>query len=102
METGKPGSREGSLPSNPALTSCSQHPEFLPKNQKLKTNNCLKMRVYVNDEPLELVPGMTVRHALIKAGLFQKIEAGLKAYDEWGNELGLAGALAPDMKIWVK
>ncbi|MFZ5453237.1 MAG: hypothetical protein ACOZF2_15370 [Thermodesulfobacteriota bacterium] len=60
------------------------------------------MRVYVNDEPLELLPGMTVRHALIKAGLFKRVEAGQKVYDEWGNELGLAGALAADMKIWVR
>ena len=60
------------------------------------------MRIYVNDEPVELLPGMTVRHALIKAGLFKKIAAGLKVYDEWGNELGLGGALAAEMKIWVK
>ena len=60
------------------------------------------MRVYVNDEPLELVPGMTVRHALIKAGLLKEIAAGLKVYDGWGNEVGLGGALTADMKIWVK
>jgi hypothetical protein len=60
------------------------------------------MRVYVNNEPLELLPGMTVRHALIKAELLKEVEAGRKVYDEWGNELGLAGALAADMKIWVK
>lgn len=60
------------------------------------------MRVYVNDEPVELLPGMTIKHALIKAGLLKQIAAGLKVYDEWGNELGLAGALAEGMKIWVK
>jgi len=60
------------------------------------------MRVYVNNEPVELLPGMTVRHALIKAGLFKQIEEGRKVYDEWGNEVGLAGALSQGMKIWVR
>jgi hypothetical protein len=60
------------------------------------------MRVYVNNERLELLPGMTVKHALIKAGLLKEIEAGLKVYDDWGNELGLAGALSAGMKIWIK
>jgi hypothetical protein len=60
------------------------------------------MRVYVNNKPVELLPGMTVKHALIKTGLLGQIEAGRKVYDEWGNELGLAGALTADMKIWVR
>jgi len=60
------------------------------------------MRVYVNEEPVELLPGMTVKHALLKTGLLNGIAAGLKVYDQWGNELGLAGALAEGMKIWVK
>jgi len=60
------------------------------------------MRVYVNNELLELLPGMTVKHALIKAGLLKQIESGRKVYDEWGNELGLAGALFDEMKILVK
>ena len=60
------------------------------------------MRVYVNNEPVELLPGMTVRHALIQTGLLRQIEAGRKAYDEWGNEVGLDGALSEGMKIWVK
>jgi hypothetical protein len=60
------------------------------------------MRIYVNDQPLELFPGMTIRHALIKAGLLSEIEAGRKVYDEWGNEIGLAGALSAGMKIWVR
>jgi len=60
------------------------------------------MRVYVNNEPVELLPGMTVRHALIKTGLSKQIEEGRKVYDEWGNELGLAGALSEGMKIWVR
>jgi hypothetical protein len=60
------------------------------------------MRVYVNHKPVELLPGMTVRHALLKAGLLEQIEAGRKVYDAWGNELGLGGALSADMKIWVR
>ena len=60
------------------------------------------MLVYVNEQPLELLPGMTVRHALIKAGLLKEMETGRKVYDEWGNELGLAGALSEGIKIWVR
>jgi hypothetical protein len=60
------------------------------------------MRVYVNNKPVELLPGMTVRHALLKAGLLGQIEAGRKVYDDWGNEVGLAGALSANMKIWVR
>jgi hypothetical protein len=43
-----------------------------------------------------------VRHALIAAGLLARLAAGQKAYDEWGNEVGLDGALAAEMKIYVK
>ena len=60
------------------------------------------MEIYLNDRPLTLLPGMTVRHALIQAGLLPEVEAGKKVYDEWGNELGLAGALAAGLKIWVR
>lgn len=60
------------------------------------------MRVYVNQEPVDLVPGMQVKHALIHADKMAAIEAGLKVYDDWGHELGLDGALADGMKIFVK
>ncbi|MCX5891052.1 MAG: hypothetical protein NTY36_16645 [Deltaproteobacteria bacterium] len=60
------------------------------------------MRVYVNQQAVEVLPGMTVRHALISAGLLDRLKAGQKAYDQWGNEVGLDGALAPEMKINVK
>jgi hypothetical protein len=60
------------------------------------------MRVYVNQKPVEVLPGMTVRHALLSAGLLDLIAAGQKPYDQWGNEVGLDGALAPEMKICVK
>ncbi len=60
------------------------------------------MRVYVNDHPVNLAPGMEVRHALISAGQMAALEAGLKVYDAWGHELGLNGALTDGMKIFVK
>ena len=60
------------------------------------------MQVYVNEKPVDLVPGMKVKHALVDAGLMAALAAGLKVYDEWGHELGLDGALADGMKIFVK
>ena len=60
------------------------------------------MRVYVNEKPVDLVPGMQVKHALISAGRLAEIDVGLKVYDAWGHELGLDGALAEGMKILVK
>ena len=61
-----------------------------------------EVQVFVNGEPFTLLPGMTVRHALIRAGLLAEVAAGKKAYDGWGHELGLDGALTPEMKIWVR
>lgn len=60
------------------------------------------MKVYVNDKPIEILPGMTVRHALISAGLLKELEASKKVYDEWGNEIGLDGALSEGAKIYVR
>lgn len=60
------------------------------------------VRVYVNGAPVELAPGMTVRHALLAAGHLDRVAAGRKAYDDWGNEVGLDGALTPEMRLWVK
>jgi hypothetical protein len=60
------------------------------------------MKVYVNHRPIEILPGMTVKHALNSAGLLNEIEKSKKVYDEWGNELGLDGALFEGMKIYVK
>ena len=60
------------------------------------------MRVYVNQKPVDLTPGMKVKHALVNAGQMQAIAAGFKVYDEWGHELGLDGALVGGMKIFVK
>jgi len=60
------------------------------------------MRIFVNNKPIELLPGMTVRHALIKAGLLEEIQVGKKVYDEWGNELGLDGELKEGLKLFVR
>jgi hypothetical protein len=60
------------------------------------------MRVYVNNLPLDLLPGMTVRHALVKADLLDRLTAGQLVYDEWGNEIGLDGAVHKNMKLFVR
>lgn len=60
------------------------------------------MRVYVNQIPVDVLPGMTVRHALVNAGLLKEVKGSKKIYDEWGNELGLGGELIDGMKIYVK
>jgi len=60
------------------------------------------MRAYVNDKPVDLLPGMTVRHALMNAGLLKELDAKNKAYDEWGNEIGLDGALAEGMRVYLR
>ena len=58
--------------------------------------------VYVNDREVNLLPGMTVRHALIQADLLKAVEAGRKVYDEWGNEMGMSGALWTGARLTVK
>jgi hypothetical protein len=60
------------------------------------------MVVYVNGQPLDLTPGMRVRHALTAAGLLGEIDAGLKVYDEWGHEVGLDGELSDGVRLSVK
>jgi hypothetical protein len=60
------------------------------------------MEVFVNDKPIEIMPGMTVRHALISADLFRETESSKKVFDEWGNEIGLDGALSEGAKIYVR
>ncbi|OGP57462.1 MAG: hypothetical protein A2162_09325 [Deltaproteobacteria bacterium RBG_13_52_11b] len=60
------------------------------------------MIVFVNNKRVELLPNMTVRHALTQAGLLKSLEAGKRVYDEWGNEMGLDGATCENMKIFVR
>lgn len=60
------------------------------------------MKVYVNHIAVDVLPGMTVKHALIHAGLLKEIEVLKKVYDEWGNEVGLDGALSEGLKICIR
>jgi hypothetical protein len=60
------------------------------------------MRVYVNTIPCDLLPGMTVRHALIQAGLLKERDQSQKIFDEQGNEIGLDGALSEGEKIYLR
>ncbi len=59
------------------------------------------MIVFVNGKEMHLLPGMSVEHALIQAGLLTSLN-GKKIYDEWGNEVGMDGATHEGMKIFVR
>jgi len=59
------------------------------------------MKVYLNDIPVDLLPGMTVQHLLVSAGLLHEIEQGKRIVDEWGNEIGLEGELTGGEKVFL-
>ncbi|WP_297211752.1 MULTISPECIES: hypothetical protein [Thermodesulfovibrio] len=59
------------------------------------------MKVYVNEQPVEIFPGMTVRHALLSLNLLDELSTGKRVYDQWGNEIGLDGELSEGAKIYV-
>jgi hypothetical protein len=60
------------------------------------------MRIYVNNIPCDLLPGMTVRHALTQTGLLQETGQSQRVFDEWGNEIGMDGALSEGEKIYLQ
>ena len=60
------------------------------------------MVVYVDGQEIRLLPGMKVKHALIQARRLKDIEGGKKVYDEWGNEMGLSGALWDGARLEVR
>jgi hypothetical protein len=60
------------------------------------------MRIWLNDQPIDLISGMTVRQALVQLELLPEIEIGAKVFDEWGNEIGLDGALADGDRLNLK
>ncbi len=61
------------------------------------------MEIILDDKPVALWPGMTVRHALLQRGLAAAVERGeKKVYDAWGNELGLDGALSEGDRLFVR
>jgi hypothetical protein len=45
---------------------------------------------------------MTVRHALVNAGRLVEVREGKRVFDEWGNRIGLDGALAEGVRIFVR
>ncbi len=60
------------------------------------------IKVFINDKLIHVLPGMTVQHALILVGILKEVEDSKKVYDEWGNEVGLDGALSEGIKLYVK
>ena len=60
------------------------------------------MKIWVNGRAAELLPGMTVRHALIQLDLLRDLEEGKAVYDEWGNQVGLEGAVEDEQRFEVK
>ena len=60
------------------------------------------MTVYVDDKPVEIFAGMTVKHALIGAGLLHDIGKSMKVFDAFGNEIGIDGALTDGSRIYVR
>jgi hypothetical protein len=59
------------------------------------------MEIYVNDTPVEILPGMTVKHALISSELFKGANSIQSVFDKWGNEIGLDGELTEGERIYV-
>lgn len=59
------------------------------------------MRVWVNEKPVTLVPGMTVRSALLQVGLLEAVCQGARVLDAWNQEIGLDGALEDGSRIRV-
>ncbi|MDQ5988078.1 MAG: hypothetical protein CSYNP_03831 [Syntrophus sp. SKADARSKE-3] len=54
--------------------------------------------VYIDDVPFLLLPGMTVRHVLAASG--RGTERCI--FDEWGQEVGLDGAVQEGMRLVTK
>lgn len=60
------------------------------------------MRIWLNNSPVDLLAGMTVRQAMLQADLLKEFNKGAKVYDQWGNEMGLDGALEDGMRLEMK
>ena len=60
------------------------------------------MQIWVNDQPVTLLQGMTVRQALIQLDLMGAIEEGRRVIDEWGNQVGLDGTVEEGQRFEVK
>lgn len=56
----------------------------------------------MNGNPVDLLPGMRVRHALIQLGLLQEGKSTLpRIRDRWGNLVGLDGALEEGDELFL-
>ncbi len=60
------------------------------------------MRVWINGKKVVIIPGMSLRQALVQARLIEKVEKGARVLDEWGHEMGLDGALEEGMKLEIR
>lgn len=59
------------------------------------------MKVFVNSQEVEILPGMTVRHALLGAGFQRTLAEETLVTDEWGNTVGMDGTLYEGAKIFA-
>ena len=60
------------------------------------------MRVFVDGEPIDLVPGSTVRHALLRADATAQFDESRRVFDPWGNEVGLDGELSKGDRFYTR
>ena len=60
------------------------------------------MQVFVNERRVDVLSAMTVRHALLAAGVLDQLASGRHVFDEWGNELGLDGAVSEGSRLYVR
>lgn len=58
------------------------------------------MRLTVDGKPIELMPGMTVRHALYAC--YGAADEDTLVTDQWGNQVGFEGAVTDGMQLYTK
>jgi len=57
------------------------------------------VHVIVDDKTVELLPGMTVRHALLAC--YGTVDDCLRVTDRWGNQIGLSGAVTDGTQLYT-
>jgi hypothetical protein len=60
------------------------------------------MQIWINDRPVTLPEGMTVRQALIQLELLGAVQEGRRVFDEWGNQVGLDGTVEEGQRFEVR